>query len=73
MPALSWREFSPLVEMWSLYVQDAPLLMELLRLKPEFFGPAANQLAQAGLSHGAAPRDFSPATKSIPWMPGAPL
>jgi hypothetical protein len=49
MPLLSWSEFSPLVEMWSLYVQDTTLLMDLLRLKPEFFGPAANQLAKAGL------------------------
>jgi hypothetical protein len=44
MPALSWPEFSPLVEMWALYVQDATLLMELLKRKPEFFGPAADQL-----------------------------
>jgi hypothetical protein len=49
MPMLSWREFSPLVEMWSLYVQDTTLLMELLRLKPGFFGPAADQLAKAGI------------------------
>jgi hypothetical protein len=49
MPALSWAEFSPLVEMWSLYVQDAPLLMELLNLKPEFFGPAADQLVAAAI------------------------
>lgn len=44
MPALSWPEFSPLLELWSLYIQDAPLLMELLQRKPEFFGPAADQL-----------------------------
>lgn len=49
MPAFSWSEFSPLVEMWSLYVQDTTFLMNLLRLKPDFFGPAANQLANAGL------------------------
>jgi hypothetical protein len=49
MPELSWPDFSPLVEMWSLYVQDAPLLMELLKQKPEFFGPAANQLVAAGI------------------------
>ena len=47
MPSLSWPEFSPLVEMWSLYVQDAPLLMELLKRKPDFFGPIANQLVAA--------------------------
>ena len=52
MPALSWSEFSPLVEMWSLYVQDAPLLMELLRRKPEFFGPAADQLVIAAIPIG---------------------
>jgi hypothetical protein len=50
MPTLSWSEFSPLVEMWSLYVQDAPLLMELLLRKPEFFGPAADQLVAAAIS-----------------------
>jgi hypothetical protein len=49
MPAVSWSEFRPLVEMWSLYVQDAPLLMDLLKLKPDFFGPAAEQLAASGL------------------------
>jgi hypothetical protein len=49
MPNISWNEFSPLVEMWSLYVQDTPLLMDLLRLKPDFFGLAANQLAKAGI------------------------
>lgn len=49
MPTLSWREFSPLVEMWALYVQDAPLLMELLQRKPEFFGPAADQLVTAAI------------------------
>jgi hypothetical protein len=49
MPTLSWSEFNPLVEMWSLYVQDTTLLMELLRLKPDFFGPAADQLAKAEL------------------------
>lgn len=49
MPALSWLEFSPLVEMWSLYVQDAPLLMKLLQLKPAFFGPTAEQLVAAGI------------------------
>lgn len=49
MPALSWAEFSPLLEMWSFYVQDAPLLMELLQRKPEFFGPAADQLVAAAI------------------------
>lgn len=49
MPALSWSEFSPLVEMWSFYVQDAPLLMKLLQRKPEFFGPAADQLVAAAI------------------------
>ena len=49
MPAVSWSEFSPLVELWSLYVQDAPLLMNLLQLKPDFFGPAAEQLAASQL------------------------
>jgi hypothetical protein len=49
MPALSWPEFSPLVEMWSLYVQDAPLLMELLQRKPEFFGLVADQLVAAAI------------------------
>ncbi|MCJ7524328.1 MAG: hypothetical protein MUP71_03780 [Candidatus Aminicenantes bacterium] len=49
MPALSWSEFSPLLEMWSFYVQEAPLLMELLQRKPEFFGPAADQLVAAAL------------------------
>ncbi len=49
MPTIAWNEFSPLVEMWSLYVQDTTLLMDLLRLKPDFFGPAANQLTKAGL------------------------
>jgi len=49
MPALSWSEFSPLVEMWALYVQDAPLLMELLLRKPQFFGPAADQLVAAAI------------------------
>jgi hypothetical protein len=52
MPALSWSEFSPLVEMWSLYVQDAPLLMELLQRQPEFFGPAADQLVIAAIPIG---------------------
>jgi archaellin len=51
MPTIFWGEFSPLVEMWSLYVQDTSLLMELLRLKPEFFGLAANQLTKAGIPH----------------------
>jgi len=49
MPALSWPEFSPLVDMWALYVQDAPLLMRLLQMKPDFFGPAAEQLVAAGI------------------------
>jgi len=49
MPALSWPEFSPLVEMWSLYIQEAPLLMELLKRKPEFFGPAADQLVAVAI------------------------
>ncbi len=49
MPGISWEEFSPLLEMWSLYVQDAPLLMELLSKKPEFFASAANQLVVSGI------------------------
>jgi hypothetical protein len=49
MPLLSWAEFSPLLEMWSLYIQDSPLLMELLKRKPEFFGPTANQLVSSGI------------------------
>lgn len=49
MPVLSWGEFAPLVESWALYVQDVPVLMGFLRLKPEFFGPAAEQLAASGL------------------------
>ncbi|MDD8013847.1 MAG: hypothetical protein PHX05_10240, partial [Acidobacteriota bacterium] len=49
MPRLSWAEFSPLLEMWSLYVQDTPLLMELLQKKPVFFAPAANQLVASGI------------------------
>ena len=49
MPAFSWSEFSPLVEMWALYIQEAPLLMELLKRKPEFFGPAADQLLAAAI------------------------
>jgi hypothetical protein len=49
MPALSWPQFSPLVELWSLYVQDSPLLMELLQRKPEFFGPVADQLVAAAI------------------------
>ncbi len=52
MPALSWAEFSPLLEMWSFYVQDAPLLMELLQRQPEFFGPAANQLVASAIPIG---------------------
>lgn len=49
MPALSWPEFSPLVEMWALYVQDAPMLMELLQRKPEFFRLAADHLVAAAI------------------------
>lgn len=49
MPVLSWGEFAPLLESWALYVQDVPLLMRLLQLKPDFFGPAADQLVAAGL------------------------
>jgi hypothetical protein len=49
MPTVSWSEFSPLIETWSLYVKDTPLLMELLRSKPEFLGPAASQLVAAGI------------------------
>lgn len=49
MPALSWREFSPLVEMWALYIQDTSLLMGLLKRKPEFFGPAADQLVASAI------------------------
>ena len=36
--------------MWSLYVQDAALLMELLQKKPGFFAPAANQLLASGIA-----------------------
>jgi hypothetical protein len=49
MPALSWEDFSPLLEMWSLYVQDARLLKTILSRRPDFFGPAANQLVAAGI------------------------
>jgi hypothetical protein len=49
MTAISWAEFAPLLEMWSLYVQDTPLLMTLLNRRPEFFGPAADQLVVAGM------------------------
>ncbi|MEI6614711.1 MAG: hypothetical protein WCL37_07420 [Chrysiogenales bacterium] len=49
MPALSWEGFSPLLDMWSLYVQDAPLLMAMLSRRPDFFGPAANQLVASGI------------------------
>ncbi|MFH2108796.1 MAG: hypothetical protein ABII93_09025 [Chrysiogenia bacterium] len=49
MPALSWSEFSPLVEMWAAYVQDAALLMELLQRKPDFFRPAADLLVTAAI------------------------
>jgi hypothetical protein len=49
MPFVAWNEFSPLLENWSLYVQDTALLMDLLMRKPDFFGPAANQLVAAGL------------------------
>jgi hypothetical protein len=49
MPALAWAEFSPLLELWSFYVQDAPLLMELLGNKPEFFAAAAKQLVAAAI------------------------
>ena len=49
MPEFSWPEFSPLLEMWSLYVRDTSLLMVLLNRKPDFFAPAANQLVSAGI------------------------
>lgn len=49
MPYVNWSEFSPLVETWALYVQDVPLLMQLLQLKPDFFGPAADLLTVSGL------------------------
>jgi hypothetical protein len=49
MPSFSWSEFSPLLEMWSFYVQDTPLLMALLNQKPDFFGPSADQLVAAGI------------------------
>ncbi len=49
MPTLTWPEFNPLVEMWSLYIQDAKLLMELLKRKPEFLGPTADQLVAAAI------------------------
>ena len=47
MPALSWNEFSSILDMWSLYVQDTPLLMSWLNQKPSFFGQTANQLLNA--------------------------
>jgi hypothetical protein len=49
MPQISWQDFSGLLEMWTLYVQDAPLLMSLLNRQPNFFGPSANQLVAAGI------------------------
>ncbi len=49
MPSLTWPEFSPLVESWSLYVQDTRLLMEMLKRKPEFFGLAADKLVAAAI------------------------
>jgi hypothetical protein len=49
MPTLSWEEFSPLLEMWTLYVQDADLLKNLLSRRPDFYGPAANQLVAGGI------------------------
>ena len=49
MPALSWEEFSPLLEMWTLYVQDAQLLKTILAGRPDFYGPAADQLVAAGI------------------------
>ena len=49
MPAIGWNEFAPLLEMWADYVQDVELLMDILRRKPGFFGPAANHLVAAGL------------------------
>lgn len=49
MPFLSWEDFSPLLESWTLYVQDPPLLNTLLTARPEFYGPAANQLVSAAI------------------------
>ena len=49
MPLISWADFSGLLEMWALYVQDAPLLMSLLDRRPDFLGPSANQLVAAGV------------------------
>ncbi|HOW45940.1 MAG TPA: hypothetical protein PK919_12335 [Candidatus Aminicenantes bacterium] len=49
MAEVSWEEFSSVLEMWALYVQEPSLLMDLLRLRPDFFGAAANQLVSAGL------------------------
>jgi hypothetical protein len=52
MPAMSWEEFSPLLEMWALYVQDSGLLQDILAARPDFYGPAANQLVAAGIPLG---------------------
>ena len=49
MPTLSWEDFSPLLEMWTLYVQDADLLKVILSSRPDFFGPVANQLIAVGI------------------------
>lgn len=49
MPALSWEDFSPLLEMWTLYVQEPEMLNSLLRERPDFYGPAANQLLSAAI------------------------
>ena len=49
MPLLSWEDFSPLLESWTLYVQDPQLLNTLLMARPEFYGPAANQLVSAAI------------------------
>jgi hypothetical protein len=49
MPALSWEDFSPLLEMWTLYVQEPELLNSLLRERPDFYGPAANQLLSSAI------------------------
>lgn len=49
MPSLSWEDFSPLLERWTLYVQEPELLNSLLKERADFYGLAANQLLAAGI------------------------
>ncbi len=49
MPTLSWQEFSPILEMWTLYVQEPELLNSLLKERPDFYGLAANQLLSSAI------------------------